>query len=216
MRDLIDKLLQHFTGEEHVKEVALARKEFSEKAGVLDQTNEGFDMKMSQFADWYLFSRPRTDTGQTPIEMMEPASLGFTSEEIDGVEKLRNSRHGIFEFIKIKGEDIYIKELFSNEKIIIKKSPFSVGFDRVELFEARLIPVLDTYEFAPVFCFHPSQATRYILKEVKRVRKIKDKLEQKIEQESVIAKLFRMKYKLDQYKHVKVEEIYSKSPKIKV
>ena len=132
------------------------------------------------------------------------------------MDGIKNSRHGIFEYIKTKGDDIYIKDLFLNEKLMIKGSQISLGFTKEELFESRLIPNGESFEFGPAFCFHPAAATKYILKEIKLVRKLKDAEAKKAQKEALIIKLSRMKYKLQQYKHVKITDIYSNNPKLKV
>lgn len=48
------------------------------------------------------------------------------------------------------------------------------------------------------------------------MKKIKNVEEKKREQEALILKLFRMRYKFDQYKHVDIHEIYTNSPRLKI
>jgi hypothetical protein len=213
--DLIDKLMQAFTAEKFTGEVQDARRDFYERAGVFDQASDDFEMKMAQFADWYLFCRPLQQLAKAPIQAMELVQVEFTPEQMPLFEGLKNSRHSLFEFIKIKGSDIFVKDLFLSEKLVIKNSPYSMGFNKAELFEARLAPIDGTYHFCPAFCFHPDQASKYILKEIKRVKKVKVAETKALEKESVISKLFKMKYKQQQYKHVKVLDIYSNEPKLR-
>ena len=214
--ELIDKLMQFFTEGSYSDQVIEARREFSEKAGAFDQATDDFEMKMSQFIDWYLFVRPLKPFDKPPVQAVEESDVSLSDEEKALIPVLQQSRHSIFEFQKMKGNDLYVKDLFTGEKIIIKDSDFSMGFSREEYFEARLMEQDETLQFGPSFCFHPDKATKFILKEVKRVKKIKDEESRSSEKEDVIAKLFRMKYKLQQYKHVKINDIYSNEPKLRL
>lgn len=213
--ELIDRLMQAFTSEKFQSEVRLAKKDFYDRAGVFDQASDEFEMKMAQFADWYLFSRPLTDVARPPIQIADAKHLNVTEDEIPLFEALKQSRHSMFEFNKIKDSDVYVKDLFVGEKLAIKNSPYTTGFSRSELFEARLAPLGDDFHFCPAFCFHPDKASKYIFREIKRVKKIKDPQKKSLEKESLMAKLFKMKYKQQQYKHVKVLDIYSDESKLR-
>src|SRR5690606_1337922 len=140
-------------------ELVKAKKEFFENSVTLDEQSEYYELRMSQFYDWYFFTRELSGYGQTPLNAcMLVRELRFSEEELQQLEVLKQNRHSIFEFIKIKGNDVYIKDVFSNKKLIVKSSPWIFGFDEEELFEARLIPHGDTYFFTRGFCFHPELA----------------------------------------------------------
>ena len=83
------------------------------------------------------------------------------------------------------------------------------GFNPEELFEARLIPTGDTWVFTRGFCFHPENAKKFILNEVKTHRKNPD-----LDPEAMMLRLIRMRYKYEQYKHVRPEGIYSNDGKL--
>jgi hypothetical protein len=207
---LIEKILNHFVSEEFKDELTVAKKEFFENAGTLDENSEHYESRMAQFYDWYFFTRELKGYGQTPLEACVMArALRFSDEEMRTLEILKQHRHSIFEFIKIKGQDVYIKDLLANEKLVVKQSPWVFGFDPDELFEVRLIPHGDSYIFTRGFCFHPESAKKYILGEVKRHRKDPD-----LDPDVMMLKLIKMRYKFEQYKHVKPEMIYSNESKL--
>lgn len=137
--------------------------------------------------------------------------LRFSPEELLLIEKMKIHRHGIFEFLKVKNGDVYIKDLLKNEKLVVKSSPWTTGFDSDELFEARLIPHDGNWIFTKGFCFHPVDAKKYILSEVKRHRKDPD-----LNPEDALLKLVKMRYKFERYRHVKIDMIYSDSSKVGV
>ncbi len=202
---LMEKILNHFAGEKFQDEVRMAKSEFFDNAGILDEHSDQFELRMSQFFDWYFFTRELKGYAQTPLEAVHMArELRFSPEEIVQIDKFKQHRHSIFEFIKVKNGDIYIKDLIKNEKLVVKQSPWTVGFDSEELFEARLIPADKTWIFTKGFCFHPMDAKKYILSEIKRHKKDAD-----LNPEDMMLKLVKMRYKSERYRHVKIEMIYS-------
>lgn len=207
---LIEKILNHFVGEEFREELAAAKKEFFVNAGALDENSEHYESRMAQFYDWYFFTRELIGFGQTPLDAcMLVRELRFSDEEIKLLNVLKEHRHSLFEFIKIKNNDIHIKDLLSNKKLIVKSSPFVFGFDPDEVFEVRLIPQGDSYVFTRGFCFHPESAKKFILSEVKRHRKDPD-----LDPDVMMLRLVKMRYKFEQYKHVNPEMIYSNEGKL--
>jgi hypothetical protein len=202
---LIEKILAHFAGETFKDEVRLAKSEFFDNAGILDEQSEAFELRMSQFFDWYLFTRDLIGYGQTPLDVVYMTrELRFTDHEKEMIEHLKNHRHGVYEFIKFKNNDITIKDLIKNEKIVIKDSPWNFGFDPEELFEVRLIPYEDSWLFTKGFCFHPADAKKYILGEVKKLKKNPD-----LNPDDLLLKFLKMRYKFERYRHVKVDMIYT-------
>ncbi|MGE0762506.1 MAG: hypothetical protein AB7N80_04435 [Bdellovibrionales bacterium] len=213
---LVEKLMNHFAGEKYADEVAMAKREFFDRAGILDEMAPDFEMKMAQFVDWYLFSRPLKTSDQSPIQMaLTMNNSPLSGEDRSVLENMTKSIHSLFEFIKLKGEDVYVRDVFSAEKHVIKQSAITVGFNKDELFEARLFPVQDSFQFSKAFCFHPPQVTKIILKEVKKVKKM-DKAQVLSAKEALLVRLFKLRYKHEQYKHLDVREIYSPDSKLKI
>lgn len=209
---LIEKILTHFVGESFRDELAMAKREFFEKAGTVDENSEHFESRMSQFYDWYFFTRPLSGYGKTPLDACHMVrELRFSQEEEKQLEVLKQNRHSIFEFLKIKGSDVYLKDLLADKKIVVKQSPWIFGFDPDELFQVRLLPAGESYLFTRGFCFHPESAKKFILAEVKKHRKDHD-----LDPEALMLRLLKMRYRFEQYKHVKPEMIYSNDSKLGV
>lgn len=207
---LIEKILNHFVSESFKDELTMAKKEFFENAGTLDEKSEHFESRMAQFYDWYFFTRELKGFGQTPLDAcLLVRELRFSEEELKTLEVLKRHRHSLFEFNKIKNGDVYIKDLLGNQKLIVKESPYVFGFDPDEIFEVRLIPHGDSYVFTRGFCFHPESAKKFILGEVKRHRKDPD-----LDPDVLMLRLIKMRYKFEQYKHVKPELIYTNEGKM--
>lgn len=213
--ELTEKLMQFYSSGEFQDEAIKAKILFNEYAGVFDEAAPDFEMKLSQFVDWFLFTRRLNKFGMCPVAVqVERGLMPVTDEEAVYLKNLANNRHSLFEFLKITRDDLYVRDLFSDYKLVIKKSPVVHGFNRDEPFESRLIPHGDSFVFASAFCFHPKEATKYILQEVKRVKKLSDE-ERPAAREELLLKLFKMRHKYDQYQHVAVNEIYTNESRLR-
>lgn len=209
--DLIDKMTLHYTGGTYKDEVARAKHLFFDEAGIMDEENSQFEMRMTQFLEWYLFTRPLDNKGRPPVQdALESNECKFEDAERPLVQDLANTRHSLFEFLKIRGDDVHIKDLFSGKKLVIKGSPIRVGFSRQELFDARLIPHGDSFIFAKAFCIHPEEASKFILEEVRKLKKSEPVL-----QEALMLRLLKMRYKYEQYRHLKLDHVYTNEKKVK-
>lgn len=207
---LVEKILAHFAGPLLSDELQMAKKEFFESTTLNEENSEQYDLRMSQFFDWYFFTRELKGYGRTPLESCHLArELRFSEEELKKIQVLKNHVHSLFEFLKIKGTDVHIKDLLTNKKLVVKKSPYIFGFNPEEVFEARLIPSSDNYLFTKGFCFHPENAKKFIHEEIKAHKKNPD-----LNPDNLMLRLIRMKYKYEQYKHVKPEMIYSNESKL--
>ena len=211
---LTDELMRFYTQNEYLSEIEKAKAYFFERAGVVDDEAQDYEMKMTQFSDWYVFARPLDEYGVPPVKhALVDGKFEINEALKPAYESLSQHRHSIFEFLKIKKDDLYIKDTLSNYKFVVKKSPVLLGFSKEELFEARLIPHEDSFTFTRGFCFHPPQSKKYILKEIKTLKKIKDEELVKA-REDLMTKIYIMRYKQQQYRHLKVEDIYSNTSRI--
>lgn len=212
----IEKLMQFYTGSRFLPEVKAAKDDFFEKAGTFEEGSADFEVKMAQFTDWYLFTRRMKGSGRVTVEMVldEPA-YKISENERGAYLNLRNSRHSVFEFLKLKNDDVHIRDLFTGFKYVIQNSRINVGFNRDEYFEARLIPHDGGFVFSSAFCFHPAPVGKFILKEIKRVNQLPEE-EQAEAREELISRLFKMKHKHEQYRHLDIHNIYSNESKLKI
>ncbi|MBL7545496.1 MAG: hypothetical protein JNL11_16880 [Bdellovibrionaceae bacterium] len=202
---LIEKILSHFAGKDFVDELEMAKKEFFDHVIMDPDRNDQYELRMNQFFDWYFFSRKLSNFGQTPLEAcLLVRELRFVDSELALLNVLKKNVHSLFEFAKIKGKDVYIQDIIKNNKIVVKDSNVLFGFNEEEIFEARLVQFDGKWIFLKGFCFHPFSVKKIILTEVKKFRKNTD-----LDPESFIFRLMKMRYKFEQYKHVKPEMIYS-------
>jgi hypothetical protein len=209
--DLFERMTLHYTSGNYAAEIGRAKQIFFDDAGIMDEASNHFEMRMTQFLEWFLFTRPLDGKDVSPAkDALISGEFKFDDSERPMVESLANTRHSLFEFLKIRGDDVHIKDLFSGKKIVIKGSPVRVGFSREEFFDTRLIPSGDSYIFSKAFCIHPEEASKFILSEVKKLKK-----SEPILQEALMLRLMKMRYKYEQYRHLKLDHVYTNEKKVR-
>jgi hypothetical protein len=209
---IIDKLMSHYTGAEFRDEVVQAKKEFFEDAGLVGDESFHFEVRMSQFLDWYLFTRELTEAHLPPVQLaFEDPPFPVDDVEKEHLASLVKGRHSLFEYLKTKGSNVYVKDLLENKKVILEDSHVTSGFNADEVFEVRIFPFEKTWVFSRGFCFHPAEAKSFILKEVKKVRHLDE-----IQKEALMFRLLKMRYKFEQYKHIRLDYIYTNDTKLRI
>ena len=204
------KLVGHFATAKYQDELNMARKEFFENAGTLDENKPNYALRMSQFYDWYFLTRPLKGHMQTPLMVVDiQRDLRLTEEDQEVINILKKARHSLFELVKVKKGEITLKDLFKNEKLTVNTDQHIFEFDEKEFFEIRIIELNGKKYFLKGFCFHPESAQKFILAEVKTYQKNPD-----LDPADFMLRLVKMRYKFEQYRHVKPEMIYTNENKL--
>ncbi len=204
------KLVGHFATAKHLDELQMARKEFFENAGTLDENKPNYALRMNQFYDWFFLTRTLKGHMQTPLMVVDiQRELRLTEEDIEAIAVLKKARHSLFELVKVKKGEITLKDLFKNEKVTVTTDQHVFEFDEKEFFEIRIIELNGKKYFLKGFCFHPESAQKFILAEVKTYQKNPD-----LDPSDFMLRLVKMRYKFEQYRHVKPEMIYTNENKL--
>lgn len=213
---LIDRLIVHFTGDAWRAEVANAKKEFFQDAGIMDEQTDHFEMRMTQFLDWYLFTRKLTGRKVTPAQFaLEIDEFEMAADERPLFESLSETKHSLYEFLRLRGRDIAVRDLILDKEVVIRESQVNIGFSRDEIFEARLVPYGEEFVFSRAFCFHPNEARGYIDEEIRKLQDVEDETESALGIEAFLLRLMKMRYKYEQFRHLKLEFIYTNEKKVR-
>jgi hypothetical protein len=205
------KLIGHFTEGVYQEELMLAKKEFF-STGTLDENKPNYALRMRQFFDWYFLTRKLISHMQTPLEVaLEQRSLRLTPGDVEALNILSKNQHSLYEFIKGKNDYFIVRDFFSGKKVEVLSEGQIFNFDDKESFEARLVEINGKNYFLKGFCFHPESAQKYILDEIKAYKKNPD-----LDFEEFLIRLNKMRYKLEQYRHIKPEMIYTNDNKLKL
>jgi len=205
----LDPVIEMFTTGDYYKEVFQAKQEYFEKAGVVYEDDDEFENRMCIFMDWYIFDRDLPGIDLPPIKYYFRKNKELISaEDAEIYENFCNTVHSIFYLNKVKGDLVYLKDLFSKKNLEVMGSDINIGFIRGDIFEARLVPFKGIYEFSKGFCFHPTEMEKFILGEIKKVR-----YQDRARQTKLILQLAAMKLKHNRYQHINIKHIYTFDPK---
>lgn len=203
---IFERILKLYTHGIFSEEILKAKMEFFERSiPSLEDDASYFNLRMSQFHDWYIFTRKLTGLGMTPVEFgLQDLEFVRESGDKELFKSLLNHNHSLFEFVKARNTDVTVLDLFTNKKTTVKNSNIFAGFHKDELFSVRVIPYKDSYVFSKGFCLHPPDASDYLRREVQSILKKKG-----FDKEAALLKFTRMKYKAEQYKHILPKYIYT-------
>ena len=210
--DAIEKLSVYFSAPSYENEVLKAKSEFFGDVGVDDKESERYEQWMNIFFDWYLFTRPISGTTLPPsqyaLEIDEFQQLHGDEKRV--FSNLARSEHSLLQFIKVRGDFAFFKDIFRRRKVKVVNNEFVITLEKGDICDARVIPDEDHFFFTKGFCVHPIEANRFILKESKALKKADEK-----DQQAFQIELLRMFFKLQQYSHLKCDAIYSRDSKVR-
>lgn len=204
----LDKVLETYSSGSYYEQVKEAKAEFFDRAGRVAEGSEKFETQMNAFLDWYLFDRPLNREEIAPVklfvlekvEKLEPNEQGFFRD-------LTETIHSLFEVLKVKNSEIFVRDLFDREKYVVDETEINMGFSKGDIFQTRLIQFKDSLVFGNAFVFHPKESRSFVLKEIKKIKYMDNKQRLKL-----MHRLAVMKLKLEQYPHINVENIYTEEP----
>ncbi len=208
----VEKLSVYFSSPSYEKEVVHAKSLFFGDVGVDDKESDRYEQWMNIFFDWYLFTRPISGMNLPPaeyaLEIDEFQQLHGDEKRI--FQNLAKTEHSLLQFVKQKGEFVFFKDLFRKRKVKVVNNDFVLTLEKGDICDARLIPDEDHYFFTKGFCCHPREVNKFILKEVKALKKADPGIQQAFQLE-----LIRMFFKMEQYSHLSFDKIYTRDSKVR-
>ncbi|HTL12090.1 MAG TPA: hypothetical protein VL588_06360 [Bdellovibrionota bacterium] len=203
----LEPVVEEFTTGEYYQEVYNAKQEYFDKAGVVYEDDPEFEQRMNIFMDWYLFDRDLPGIDLPPIRYFFRRNKGrLTDEELNIYKDLCGTVHSLFRIKRFAwtGTGMVVEDLFSNKAYKVSDTEMRKGFNRGDIFEARLIPFKGSYEFSRGFCIHPVEMEGFITGEIKKVR-----FQEKPRQTKLILQLSAMKLKSLRFNHIDIRHIYT-------
>jgi len=189
------------------EEVLRAKAEFFSLTGEVFEDDRSFEPRMAGFLDFYLFDRKLPDKNQTPAELyLAERGPALGEEERESLVGLTRTLHSLFEVRKVAPGGIRVRDLFTGKDHEVYERRSVAGLAKGDLLEARLIPNGGRELFGPAFCYHPKEARKAIFAEIKRQKK---KPRPGETPEKLIAQLSRMALKVERYRNIAVEAIYT-------
>lgn len=201
----LEKLTEYFSSAKYQKEVVKAKEQFFGDIGVSETDTSDFERHLTLFFDWYLLTRPLQGTLLTPAKMaLNLEGFEMSQDSRPFYEGLAGAKFSLFEYIKSKGQDHFAKNLFTGEKVVVKKSAVNFLIPKGTIFSTHYVHDKQNNFFTNGLICHPLETRKFILEQAKKAYKLSHE-----EQVALIYSLTRMYFKLDRYPHVTHQQIYS-------
>lgn len=212
LQHLHETLLAWATAEPRKDRLLAARRLHFDAYGEPHEEDRTFEARQNGMLDFYLYDFRAVEGGRTTLEeflLAEGASLDPAVRE--AFQDLARNVHTLFEVRRIRDGEIRLRDLFTGKDHDVVERRQLVGLEKGDVLEARLLPHEGALVFSGAFLYHPREARKPILSEVKKRKKAAGKGGHPDVPE-ILAILSRMAFKLERYRNVRLESIYDFSP----
>jgi len=203
--EYLNRVTDEFASRNNISELKTGRKEFFDTIGTVHEEDPFFETYMTAFLDWYIFDRDFSGKDLPPIRLFYRNHFKELSDE---EKKIYNDftkfRHSLFYVKKIRKDLLALQDLYNDDILKIESHLVVSGFKEGDIFDAILVPFKGEWHFTKSFCFHPTEAGKFIFKEMKKIKH----MEQKILMRTIL-KFKKLRLKLERYPHVSARQIYN-------
>lgn len=208
LQQLHEKLLSWATAEPRKNELLAARAEHFARHGEPHEEDRSYEVRLNAMLDYYLYDfRPAGGIGTTLERFLEAEAPSLAPAELATYRALGGNVHALFEVRRIKEGEVRLRDVFTGTDHDVSERRQVAGLEKGDLVEARLMPFDGTLVFSGAFLYHPREARKAILAEVKRLKKTAAKGDPP-DVKAFLATLARMAMKLERYRNVRLESIY--------
>ncbi len=209
---LHERLLGWATAEARKEDLLAARRAHFDLFGEPHEEDRSYEVRLNGMLDAYLYDwRPAPGAPTTIERFLGAEGASLAPEELAGYRALVDNVHGLFEVRKIRDGQVTLRDAFGGDDYDVTERRQVAGLEKGDLLEARLLPFDGSLFFSGAFLYHPREARKKILAEVKRLRKEAGK-HGTPDVGAFLALLSRMAFKLERYRNVRLESIYDFSP----
>ncbi len=211
LQELHERLLSWATAAPRDPDLLRARKAHFERYGEPHEEDRSYEVRVNGMLDQYLYDF-RVDGAATTLERFLAAEgAALAPGDLDAYRALAENVHGLFEVRKIKEGRVRLRDVFTGDEREVTERRQIAGLAKDDILEARLIPFEGALFFSGAFLYHPREARKAILTEVKRMKKVAPP-DMDAAVKAFIAQLSRMAMKMERYRNVRLESIYDFSP----
>jgi hypothetical protein len=203
-----ERLLSWATAEPRKEALLAARKEHFARYGEPHEEDRSFEVRVNGMLDHYLYDfRPGGGAATTLESFIDAQAAALSPEELQAFRDLASNVHGLFEVRKIVDAAVRLRDVFSGKDHDVTERRQVAGLEKGDLLEARLLPFDGALFFSGAFLYHPREARKPILAQVKRLKKAAGRGASP-DVKPFLATLAQMALKLERYRNVRLESIY--------
>jgi hypothetical protein len=208
LQQLHERLLSWATAPPRDQDLLRAKREHFERWGEPHEEDRSYELRVNGMLDHYLYDfRPSGGLGTTLERFMAAEAPSLPSDELSAYRALAQNVHGLFEVRKIREGSVRLRDVLTGRDHDVRERRHVAGLEKGDLIEARLLPFDGALLFSGAFLYHPREARKTVLAEVKRMRKAAPKGAE-LDAKGFLARLSQMALKMERYRNVRLESIY--------
>jgi hypothetical protein len=187
-------------------ELQRAKAEFTGRTGELFETDASFERRIAAFLEWYGLDRKISFRPElTPAELfLMQKGAALSEADRNRYAGLTQSTLSLYEYRKTKGDCLFVRDLFTGEKLQIHERRSLAGLESGDLLEARLIPFEGLLLFAESYYCLPRDARKEILAALKRFKK-----KGETDRLGFVHRVAYFANRSERYKHLKPRQIFA-------
>ena len=183
-------------------DLRLAREEFHDLTGKVEEGQPWFDIRMTMFLEWYLLDRRGPD-GLTPAERFLAANAErLAPEEREAYLHLTATSRSVFRIAAIRGSDLLLDDLGGGGRWLAHWPLPMVGLSAGIVMGARIVMWEGRPTVGKGVVLHPGEAHEAIEAMVARARA------EGMPPRELVDHLDKMRLKLDHYANVRIRHVY--------
>lgn len=212
LQELHERLLSWATAEPRKADLMAARDEHYARYGEPREDELSYEPRVNGMLDHYLYDyRPNGQKTSTLENFIAANGAEMPAADLAAFRALTGNVHGLFEVRKLQEGSVVLRDVFADRDHPVVERRQLAGLAKGDLIEARLLPWGDELRFSGAHIYHPTEARKRILAEVKRLRKEAGR-KGRPDVKGFLALLSRMAFKFERYRNVRLESIYDFSP----
>jgi hypothetical protein len=206
--ELHERLLSWASADPQDPLLLAARQRHFERYGEPHEEDSSYERRMNGMLDYYVYEWRPAPTAPTMLErfIAEEGSALAPGDQVT-LGALVAQRRGLFEVKRLRPGVVRVTDVFTGEVLEVAERRQVACLEKGDLLEARLLPYEGKLVFSGAFLYHPREARKMILAEVKRLKKAAGQAG-KPDPGPFLATLSRMAFKLERYRNVRLEAIY--------
>ncbi len=167
---ILNTAIDKFSSHEHLDNILVAKDEYFELTGNLSDVDEDYESRMNGFNYWYLTQRDAS--AGTLLESF----LDVSDTTSDIKDALLNINHSLFEYKGLSFTKKHtFKDILHDKKFHIPQDKFHLQLVKDDIFIARTIELEGEVNLLNDISVLPQEVRSILVKESKKVRKLKDK-----------------------------------------
>ena len=166
LEQLFEFIAQHIPAEQ----IMQAKKEYQKTTGEIYEDDRSYNTRMALFLEWYLLDNYIPGTQNTILEnIIEENHLTWDQSHLEACQDITNNIQALFEVKRIRDNSVTVLDLFNDEKYLVHEGNSKLVFRKNDIFQGRVVPHKDKWNFTGYFCFHPNKTQRYLKDEAKKI-----------------------------------------------